>query len=156
MPRFENIRELPQNLDGKGLAIGVVMSRFNVDVCEGLLAACLERLESLGVDPAQVQLVRVPGALEIPLVLAHMAKSGRFDGLVALGAVIRGDTYHFEVVSNEMAAGISRVQLDHGVPIANAVLTTDTDEQAHVRMSVKGREAAEVVVEMVNHLRGLA
>lgn len=156
MSRFENITELVPNLDGRGLRIGLAMSRFNVEVCEGLLAACLERLLELGVAEQDICLVRVPGALEIPLVLQRMAASGRFDGLVALGAVIRGDTYHFEVVSNEMAAGISRVQLDNGLPVANAVLTTDTDEQALVRMSVKGREAAEVVVEMVHHLRGLA
>lgn len=156
MSRFENITELVPNLDGRGLRIGLAMSRFNVEVCEGLLAACLERLLELGVAEQDICLVRMPGALEIPLVLQRMAASGRFDGLVALGAVIRGDTYHFEVVSNEMAAGISRVQLDNGLPVANAVLTTDTDEQALVRMSVKGREAAEVVVEMVHHLRGLA
>lgn len=156
MLRFEHIKELEQNLDGKGLRVGLVMSRFNTDVCEGLLSACVERLELLGVSADDMQLVRVPGALEIPLTLAVMAKSGRFDGLVALGAVIRGDTYHFEVVSNEMAAGITRVQLDHGVPVANAVLTTDTDDQALIRINTKGREAAEVIVEMIHHLKGLS
>lgn len=156
MLRFEHIKESDQNLDGKGLRVGLVMSRFNTDVCEGLLSACVERLESLGVSASDMQLVRVPGALEIPLTLAAMAKSGRFDGLVALGAVIRGDTYHFEIVSNEMAAGITRVQLDHGVPVANAVLTTDTDDQALIRISTKGREAAEVIVEMIHHLKGLS
>lgn len=156
MLRFEHIKELDQNLDGKSLRIGLVMSRFNTDVCEGLLSACVERLESLGVGAGDMQLVRVPGALEIPLTLAAMAKSGRFDGLVALGAVIRGDTYHFEIVSNEMAAGITRVQLDHQVPVANAVLTTDTDDQALIRISTKGREAAEVIVEMIHHLKGLS
>ena len=156
MPRFENISELPRSLAGNGLRIGLVMSRFNAEVCEGLLGACLERLGELGVAEDDIELVRVPGALEIPLILSRMAATERFDGLVALGAVIRGDTYHFEVVSNEMAAGISWVQLDSGLPVANAVLTTDTDEQALVRMNVKGREAAEVVVEMVHHLRGLS
>lgn len=156
MQRFEHIKELVQNQDGKGLRVGLVMSRFNTDICEGLLSACVERLEELGVAAADMQLVRVPGALEIPLILAQMAKTGRFDGFVALGAVIRGDTYHFEVVSNEMAAGISRVQLDFGMPVANAVLTTDTDDQALVRIAVKGREAAEVVVEMIHHLKGLS
>lgn len=156
MQRFEHIKELKQNLDGKGLRVGLVMSRFNTDICEGLLSACVARLEELGVAAADMQLVRVPGALEIPLILAQMAKTGRFDGFVALGAVIRGDTYHFEVVSNEMAAGISRVQLDSGMPVANAVLTTDTDDQALVRIAVKGREAAEVVVEMIHHLKGLS
>lgn len=156
MQRFEHIKELAQNLDGKGLRVGLVMSRFNTDICEGLLSACVARLEELGVAAADMQLVRVPGALEIPLILAQMAKTGRFDGFVALGAVIRGDTYHFEVVSNEMAAGIGRVQLDSGMPVANAVLTTDTDDQALVRIAVKGREAAEVVVEMIHHLKGLS
>lgn len=156
MPRFENIRELQPVLDGKGLRIGLVMSRFNAEVCEGLLGACLERLGELGVAESDIELVRVPGALEIPLILSRLAATERFDGLVALGAVIRGDTYHFEIVSNEMAAGISWVQLDSGLPVANAVLTTDTDEQALVRMNVKGREAADVVVEMVHHLRGLS
>lgn len=156
MPRFENIRELQPSLEGNGLRIGLVMSRFNAEVCEGLLGACLERLGELGVAESDIELVRVPGALEIPLILSRLAATERFDGLVALGAVIRGDTYHFEIVSNEMAAGISWVQLDSGLPVANAVLTTDTDEQALVRMNVKGREAAEVVVEMVHHLRGLS
>jgi 6,7-dimethyl-8-ribityllumazine synthase len=97
----------------------------------------------------------VPGALEIPLVLQSMAQSGKFDALVALGAVIRGDTYHFEVVSNESARGVGEVQLHSGVPIANAILTTDSDEQAEARMDTKGAEAALVAIEMVNLLRGL-
>jgi 6,7-dimethyl-8-ribityllumazine synthase len=110
----------------------------------------------LGVNDADITLATVPGALEIPLVLQHMAGSDKFDALIALGAVIRGDTYHFEVVSNESARCIGDVQLDNGLPIANAVLTTDTDAQAEERMNVKGAEAAQVVVEMVNLLRALA
>jgi len=94
--------------------------------------------------------VTVPGALEIPLALQKLAESGQFDALIALGAVIRGETYHFELVSNESGAGISRVALDFGVPVANAVLTTENDEQAIVRMSEKGRDAARVAVEMAN------
>jgi 6,7-dimethyl-8-ribityllumazine synthase len=109
----------------------------------------------LGVADDAVTLATVPGALETPLVLQKMALSGKFDALIALGAVIRGDTYHFEVVSNESARGISEVQLETGVPVANAILTTDNDDQALARMSVKGSEAASVAIEMVNLLKSL-
>lgn len=149
------MKEIEQNLDGSGLRIGIVLSRFNSDVGDGLLGACKTELRKLGVADADVTLVTVPGALETPLVLQTMALSGKFDGLIALGAVIRGDTYHFEVVSNESARGISEVQLETGVPVANAILTTDNDDQALARMSVKGAEAAAVAVEMVNLLRSL-
>lgn len=151
----DNIAEIKQSLDGAGLKVGLVMSRFNIDVCEGLLGACKAKLFKLGVAEADILLVTVPGALEIPLVLRRMALSGKFDALVALGAVIRGDTYHFELVANESGNGVTRVQLDTGVPIANAVLTTDTDEQALARMSQKGGEAAMVAVEMANLLKQL-
>ncbi len=150
------MKELEKNLNGKGLRIGIVQSRFNEVVCEGLLAACREQLAQKGVADADITLATVPGALEIPAVLQRMAVSGKFDALVALGAVIRGDTYHFEVVSNESARGVGEVQLRHGVPIANAILTTDTDEQAEARMSVKGAEAALVAIEMANLLKALA
>lgn len=155
MARYDNILELEPNLDGSSLRIGIVMSRFNMDICDGLLAACTASLAKHGVKDANVLITTVPGALEIPLVLRKMALSGKYDALVALGAVVRGDTYHFEVVSNEMAAGISRVQLDTGVPIANGVLTTDTDHQAITRMSVKGAEAGECAIEMANLLKRL-
>lgn len=150
------MKEIEINLNGKGMRIGIVQSRFNTPVCEGLLGACRSKLEELGVKDDDVTLVTVPGALEIPLALQRMAGSKKFDALIALGAVIRGDTYHFEVVSNESARCISDVQLDKGVPIANAVLTTDTDEQAEVRMIVKGEEAAMVAIEMANMLKALA
>jgi len=150
------MREIEKNLDGKELRIGIVQSRFNEVVCEGLLAACRARLVQQGVQDDAITLATVPGALEIPLVLQQMAQSGRYDALIALGAVIRGDTYHFEVVSNESARGVSEVQLQFGVPVANAILTTDTDEQAEARMDVKGEEAALVAIEMVNLLRELA
>ena len=149
------MKEIEQNLDGSGLRIGIVLSRFNSDVGDGLLGACKTELRKLGVADADVTLVTVPGALETPLVLQTMALSGKFDGLIALGAVIRGDTYHFEVVSNESARGMSEVQLETGVPVANAILTTDNDDQALARMSVKGAEAAAVAVEMVNLLKSL-
>ncbi len=150
------MKEIERNLNGKGLQIGIVQSRFNTTVCEGLLAACRAQLVQSGVDEKDITLVTVPGALEIPVALLYMAESDNYDALIALGAVIRGDTYHFEVVSNESARGVGDVQLSSGVPIANAILTTDTDEQAEVRMSVKGAEAALVAIEMVNLLREVA
>jgi len=150
------MREIEKNLDGTGMRIGIVQSRFNPTVCEGLLAACRAQLLQSGVADDDIVLATVPGALEIPLALWQMAESHDFDALIALGAVIRGDTYHFEVVSNESARGVGEVQLATGVPIANAILTTDTDEQAEARMSVKGAEAARVAIEMVNLMRELA
>ncbi|MFH0934396.1 MAG: 6,7-dimethyl-8-ribityllumazine synthase [Pseudomonadota bacterium] len=150
------MKEIEQNLSGKGLRIGIVQSRFNETVCEGLREACRAQLVQSGVAENDITLATVPGALEIPLVLQVMAQSRKFDALIALGAVIRGDTYHFEVVSNESARCVGEVQLHSGVPIANAILTTDTDEQAEVRMSVKGREAALVAIEMVHLLKAVA
>ncbi|TFW22249.1 6,7-dimethyl-8-ribityllumazine synthase [Massilia arenosa] len=138
------------SLSGDGLRIGIVQARFNADVGHGLLSACLAELKKLGVADEDILHVTVPGALEIPLALQRMAESQQFDALVALGAVIRGETYHFELVSNESGAGITRVGLDFGIPIANAVLTTENDEQAEVRMAQKGTDAAQVAVEMAN------
>ena len=131
---LEAISRITPNLDGSGLKIGIVMSRFNESVCCGLRDACVEELATLGVVASDVLLTTVPGALEIPLVLQTMAKTGRFDALIALGAVIRGETYHFELVSNESGSGLTRIGLDCSIPVANAVLTTETDEQAEVRM----------------------
>ena len=150
------MKEIEKNLNGKGMRIGIVQSRFNPVVCEGLLGACRSQLLQLGVSDADITLATVPGALEIPLVLQQMAGSGNFDALIALGAVIRGDTYHFEVVANESARCVGDVQLDNGIPIANAILTTDTDEQAEARMIIKGEEAALVAIEMANLLKELA
>jgi len=150
------MKEIEKNLNGKGLRIGIVQSRFNPVVCEGLLGACRSELVKLGVSDADITLATVPGALEIPLVLQQMAGSEKFDALIALGAVIRGDTYHFEVVSNESARCVGDVQLDNGIPIANAILTTDTDAQAEERMITKGSEAAQVAIEMVHLLKALA
>lgn len=155
MSRYKDITEYDINLDGQGLRIGVVMSRFNPDVGEGLLSACIEELRALGVSPAAIRIATVPGALEIPLTLQRLARSGQFDALVALGAVIRGETYHFELVSNEMGAGISRVMLDSGLPIANGVLTTEDDDQALARMQEKGRDCARAAVEMTHLLKAL-
>jgi len=153
------IEVFQSDLDGSGLRIGVVQARFNQVICEALRDACLAELVDLGVDAEDVFVCTVPGSLEIPLVLQQLAASGEFDALIALGAVVRGETYHFEVVSNESAAGISRVALDFNLPVANAVLTTETDEQASARAAEKGAEAARVAVEMANlasSLSGLA
>ena len=138
------------DFNGESLRIGIVQARFNEDVCHGLLAACLAELKHLGVADEDILHVTVPGALEIPLALQKMAETEQFDALIALGAVIRGETYHFELVSNESGAGITRIGLDFGLPIANAVLTTENDEQAEVRMAEKGADAARVAVEMAN------
>jgi 6,7-dimethyl-8-ribityllumazine synthase len=138
------------DFNGESLRIGIVQARFNEDVCHGLLAACLAELKHLGVADEDILHVTVPGALEIPLALQKMAETEQFDALIALGAVIRGETYHFELVSNESGAGITRIGLDFGLPIANAVLTTENDEQAEVRMADKGADAARVAVEMAN------
>jgi len=150
------MKEIEKNLNGAGLNIGIVQSRFNEVVCEGLLSACRAQLVKQGVDEDNITLATVPGALEIPLALQQMAMTRKFDALIALGAVIRGDTYHFEVVSNESARGVGEVQLHCGVPIANAILTTNSDVQAEDRMNIKGAEAALVAIEMVNLLREFA
>lgn len=155
MSRFDNIYEYDNNLNGAGLRVGVVMSRFNLPVCEGLLSACVHELKRLGVADADMAIANVPGALEIPLVLQTMAQSGKFDALVAIGCVIRGETYHFETVANESARGITDVQLATGIPIANAILTTEDDDQALTRMAQKGREAAQAAVEMANLQKAL-
>lgn len=155
MARYENILELESDLNGGELRIGIVMSRFNIDVSEGLLGACAAELKKRGVEESGMLLVTVPGALEIPMALQKMALTDQFDALIALGAVIRGDTYHFEVVSNQSTSGVAAVQLDTGIPIANGILTTDTDDQALARMSQKGAEAALVAIEMANLMRDL-
>ena len=149
-------------LRGEGLRIGIVWSRFNEEIVRELLTACDKQLVELGVAAEDIDVVSVPGALEIPLALQALAlerrgfAGRRYDALVALGAVVRGETYHFEIVANESARGILDVQLETGVPIANGVLTSDTEEQARVRAPVKGAEAARVAVEMANTLKAVA
>jgi 6,7-dimethyl-8-ribityllumazine synthase len=147
------MRQIEPEPNGADLHIAITRGRFNEAIGAGLLAACLERLAALGVAPGRITVVSVPGALEIPLALQKLAATGLYDALIALGAVVRGDTYHFEVVSNESAAGITQVQLDSGVPIANGILTTDTEEQAMARVRQKGGDCAEVAVEMANLAR---
>jgi len=153
--RYDDILEIEPSLAGRGLRIGIVMSRYNIEASEGLLGACSDELRRHGVNPSDMLLVTVPGALEVPLAVRKLAQSGRCDAVIALGAVIRGETYHFDIVANESAAGLTRVQQDTGIPIANGILTTDDDDQALARMSAKGAEAARVTIEMANLLKTL-
>lgn len=143
------------NLDGVGKRVGIVLSRFNSNIGDGLLDACYAELIKLGVKADDITISTVPGALETPLILSHMALSNNYDALIALGAIVRGETYHFEVVANESARGIAEVQLNTGMPISNAVLTTEDDDQALSRMHIKGAEAAQVAIEMVNLVTAL-
>ncbi|XAH21586.1 6,7-dimethyl-8-ribityllumazine synthase [Xylophilus sp. GW821-FHT01B05] len=142
--------------DGSKLSIGIVQARFNEHITNALADACKAELAVLGVAEQNITHVRVPGALEVPAALQAMAATGRYDALVALGCIIRGETYHFELVANESGAGVTRVSLDHRVPIANAILTTENNEQALARQTDKGRDAAQVAVEMANLLDTLA
>ncbi len=138
------------NLNGDGLVIGVVQARFNAAMTDKLAQACLYELAALGVTDKHITHVKVPGALEIPIALKAMADSDDFDALIAIGCVIRGETYHFELVANESGSGVGRVALEHQIPIANAILTVDTEAQAWARVEDKGRDAARVAVEMAN------
>jgi 6,7-dimethyl-8-ribityllumazine synthase len=147
------VREIKLGLNGAGMRIAIVRARFNESIGAGLLAACLERLAALGIASGGITVMSVPGALEIPLALQQLAATGEYDALIALGAVVRGDTYHFEVVSNESASGVTQVQLDAGIPVANGILTTDTEEQALARVVQKGRDCAEAAVEMACLIR---
>ena len=141
---------LEPDFDGEGLHIGIVRARFNEEIGQAELQACLAELAEIGVEEQDVMVVSVPGALEIGITVARMAESGEFDALIALGAVVRGETYHFEIVSNEMASAVARVALETGIPVANGVLTTENDEQAQSRATEKGRDCARAAVEMAN------
>jgi 6,7-dimethyl-8-ribityllumazine synthase len=143
------------SLDGEGLSIGIVRARFNDSVTRALAEACLAELSALGVPEKHITQVTVPGALEVPVALKAMADSEDFDALIALGCIIRGETYHFELVANESGAGVSRVSLDHQIPVANAILTVENEDQAWARAAEKGRDAARVAVEMANLLDDL-
>ncbi|MBH1963213.1 MAG: 6,7-dimethyl-8-ribityllumazine synthase [Comamonadaceae bacterium] len=145
---------LPE-LDGSHLRIGIVRARFNDDVTNALLSACTAELAALKVPLENIEYVSVPGALEVPLALQALADSEKFDALIALGCIIRGETYHFELVANESGAGVTRVGLEHGIPIANAILTTENMAQAVARQVEKGRDAARVAVEMAQLLERL-
>lgn len=134
------------SLDGQHLHIAIVQARFNADITDALAKACTEELQALGVQ--HIDHVFVPGALEVPLALQALAERAEYDALIALGCIIRGETYHFELVANESGAGVTRVGLDYHIPIANAILTTENLEQAVARQHDKGRDAARVAVEM--------
>jgi 6,7-dimethyl-8-ribityllumazine synthase len=140
-------------LQGQGLRIGLVQARFNADITDALAAACKSELGALVVE--QITHIQVPGALEVASALQALAAQQRFDALIALGCIIRGETYHFELVANESGAGVTRVALDHRVPIANAILTTEDLAQAQARQDEKGRDAAQVAVEMARLLQSL-
>ena len=144
------MKEIESALSGASLNIGIVLSRFNQEVGNGLLYSCVAELGRLGVASHDIVVARVPGALEVPLVLQTMAQSGGFHGLIALGCVIRGQTYHFEIVSGESARGIAQVQLQEGIPVANGVLTTEDEAQALCRMTGKGTDVAQTVIEMIH------
>jgi len=143
-------------LDGKKLVIGIVQARFNASVTNALAHACTNELAALGVERKNITLVKVPGALEVASALQAMAESNNYDALIALGCIIRGETYHFELVANESGAAVTRVALDYQLPIANAILTTENIVQAQARQTEKGLDAARVAVEMANLLIELA
>jgi 6,7-dimethyl-8-ribityllumazine synthase len=143
-------------LDGKKLVIGIVQARFNEAVTDALADACLKELAALGVEARHIKHVKVPGALEVASALQVMAESDKYDALIALGCIIRGETYHFELVANESGSAVTRVALDYQLPVANAILTTENLIQAEVRQTEKGRDAARVAVEMANLLNDLA
>ena len=145
-----------QRMNGKRLKIGIVQARFNAGVTDALAQACKDELLALGVSDKDIDHITVPGALEVALALQAMAEKSKYDALVALGCIIRGETYHFELVANESGAGVTRVGLDYGIPIANAILTTEDLSQAIARQTEKGRDAAYVAVEMAQLLTDLA
>jgi len=143
-------------LDGKKLVIGIVQARFNESVTNALATACMRELVALGVDSKDITHVKVPGALEVASALQAMAENNKYDALIALGCIIRGETYHFELVANESGSAVTRVALDYQLPIANAILTTENMAQAQARQIEKGLDAARVAVEMANLLNELA
>jgi 6,7-dimethyl-8-ribityllumazine synthase len=147
-----NIDSEDRRLDGKDLCIGIVQARFNAGVTDALAAACKAELLQLGLAEKDIHHLTVPGALEIPIALQAMAEKARYDALIALGCIIRGETYHFELVANESGAAVTRLGLDYQIPIANAILTTEDMAQAVARQVEKGRDAARVAVEMANFL----
>ncbi len=145
-----NLEPTDARLDGSKLYIGIVQARFNEPVTNALAEACRAELAALGVLAKHIDHVMVPGALEVPLALQTLAEKNNYDALIALGCIIRGETYHFELVANESGAGVTRVSLDYQIPIANAILTVENMAQAEARQSDKGRDAARVAVEMAN------
>ena len=143
-------------IDGRDLRIGIVQARFNAPVTNKLVECCIAELQTLGVAAKHIKHVTVPGALEVPLALLALARSEQYDALIALGCIMRGETYHFELVANESGAAVTRVGLDHEIPIANAILTVENDAQAWARAEEKGRDAARVAIEMANLMEDLS
>jgi 6,7-dimethyl-8-ribityllumazine synthase len=143
-------------LDGKKLSIGIVQARFNEAITDALFQACHAELLALGVLEKHITHVKVPGALEVPVALQALAERDDFDALIALGCIIRGETYHFELVANESGSAVTRIALDYQLPIANAILTVENLEQAVARQVDKGRDAARVAVEMAHLLEQIA
>ena len=150
------MNKIQQNLSGKGLKIGIVQARFTNEIGSAMVDVAHKKLLELGVADEDITLATVAGALEIPLTIQNMAASEQFDAFIAFGAIIRGETYHFELVANESGAALTRVGLDLNIPIANAILTTENDEQAHARITEKATDTALVAVEMANLLRTCA
>ncbi|CAM3310624.1 6,7-dimethyl-8-ribityllumazine synthase [Polaromonas hydrogenivorans] len=153
---FDADKGWSDQLDGKKLSIGIVQARFNEGITNALAEACLRELATLGVDAKNITHLKVPGALEVPCALQALAESENFDALIALGCIIRGETYHFELVANESGSAVTRLALDYQLPIANAILTVENLAQAQARQEEKGRDAARVAVEMANLLYTLA
>jgi 6,7-dimethyl-8-ribityllumazine synthase len=150
-----NVASNDSRLNGKKLSIGIVQARFNAQITNALATACKAELIALGVSEKDIDHVTVPGALEVAVVLQAMAEKSKYDALIALGCIVRGETYHFELVANESGAGVTRVSMDYQVPIANAILTTENMPQAIARQEEKGRDAARVAVEMANLLESI-
>ena len=153
---FEAEKGTPKRLEGCGLSIGIVQARFNQTITDALTLACKQQLLELGVEASDIDHVQVPGALEIPVALQVMAESDLHDALIAIGCIVRGETYHFELVANESAAGVNPVALDHTIAVVNAILTTENTEQAQARQTEKGRDAALVAVEMAHLIAWLS
>ena len=143
-------------LNGQALSIGIVQARFNASITNALAAACIAELQLHGVEASNIHHVTVPGALEVPVALQALAQTEKYDALIALGCIIRGETYHFELVANESGAAVTRLTLDYQIPIANAILTTENVAQAEARQDEKGRDAARVAIEMANLLDALS
>ncbi|MES2582104.1 MAG: 6,7-dimethyl-8-ribityllumazine synthase [Pseudomonadota bacterium] len=150
-----SVASTDDRMNGKGLKIGIVQARFNAGITDALAQACKAELVELGVAEKDIEHLTVPGALEVPVALQAMAEKANYDALVAIGCIIRGETYHFELVANEAGAGVTRISLDYQLPIANAILTTEDMPQAIARQVEKGRDAARVAVEMANLLENL-
>ena len=150
-----SVNSSDSRMDGRKLCIGIVQARFNAGITDALALACKQELRDLGVADKDVHHVTVPGALEVAIALQAMEEKSKYDALIALGCIIRGETYHFELVANESAAGVTRIALDYQIPIVNVILTTENLPQAIARQVEKGRDAARVAVEMANVLESI-